>query len=65
MVVNVEYLGKITASKDVLCAISLAFQHEQKYYESCGREWLASQARARGNSIHDALDRVGYYDNVK
>lgn len=65
MTLNVEGLGKITASKEVLNAISLAFTHEKKYYEADGRVWIASQAGVRANSIYDALSKVGYYDNAE
>ena len=65
MTVIVEGLGKITASKEVLNAISLAFTHEKKYYEASGRVWVASQSSVRADSIYDALSKVGYYDNAE
>ena len=62
MTVNVEGLGKITASKEVLNAISVAFMHQRNYYNDAGRKWCAGQAELRSHSIYDALVKVGYYD---
>lgn len=65
MTVNIEGLGKITASKDVLNALSSAFSHEAQLYADKGKKALFLQADKRSNDIYYALDKVGYYDNIE
>ena len=61
MTVNVEGLGKITASKEVLDALSSAFSHEVSYFTSCGYHDCFLKADARSDAIFKALYEVGYY----
>ena len=61
MTVNIEGLGKITASKEVLDALSSAFSHEASYSTSCGYHNCFLKADARSNAIFKALYEAGYY----
>lgn len=65
MTVNIRGLGKITASEDVLSALSLAFGYERDYLDAHRKGALAAQADFRSHVIHEALDNVGYYDNIE
>lgn len=62
MTVNVVGLGKITATKEVLNAILIAFMSQRDYYNNDGKTWNAELADARYHSIYDALVKVGYYE---
>lgn len=62
MTVNIEGLGKITASKDVLNIISLAFAHESNYYITKGYEASEEISEQYANDIHNLLAKTGYYD---
>lgn len=64
MTVNIEGLGKITASKYVLSALSLAFSNSATYYMKGNMFFLSEQEENRSNAIHDELSKVGYYDNL-
>ncbi len=65
MTVNIEGLGKITASKYVLSALSLAFSNSATYYMKGSKFSLSEQEEDRSNAIYMELLKVGYYDNVK
>ena len=64
MTVNIEGLGKITASKEVLNEISMAFSKQAQYYSAHGCEGNFVVADARGIDIYNALVKVGYYDDL-
>lgn len=61
MTVNIEGLGKITASKEVLNALSSVFSHEAEYFTSCGLHHCFLKADARSDAIFKALYEAGYY----
>ena len=61
MTVNIEGLGKITASKEVLNEISSAFGSACDFYRSRNSEALANKSYRVFISIYDALDDSGYY----
>lgn len=63
MTVNIEGLGKITASKEVLNEIALAFGSASKFDRSRNRNSLADKRYKVCNSIYDALDESGYYND--
>ena len=62
MTVNVEGLGKITASKDVLNAIAGAFSYSSELQHIKNRDALADQHGKVFDSIYDALYESGYYN---
>lgn len=64
MVVKTSF-GKISASKDTLNYIFLMMDEASKSYDSRGRSALSKEALDNAFVIHDALDSVGFYDNVK
>lgn len=64
MTVNIEGLGKITASKYVLKALSIAFSNSATYYMRGNKFSLSEQEENRSNAIYDELSKVGYYDNL-
>lgn len=63
MTVNIEGLGKITATKEVLNEISMAFSSQAVYYKFHVKE-SPNTADARSYAIHIALAKAGYYDNL-
>lgn len=64
MTVNIEGLGKITASKYVLKVLSVAFSNSATYYMKGNKFSLSEQEENRSNAIYDELLKVGYYDNL-
>lgn len=62
MTVNIEGLGKITASKELLNEISLAFAHERNYYILKGYESLEERSEQRADDIYNSLAKIGFYD---
>lgn len=64
MVVNVKGLGKITASKEVLNELTMAFSKQASYYSQHGCEEAFLLADERSNAIYYALAKVGYYDDL-
>lgn len=65
MTVNIEGLGKITASKYVLSALSIAFSNSATYYMKGNKFSLSEQEENRREAIYTELLKVGYYDNVE
>lgn len=65
MTVNIEGLGKITASKEVLNELTRAFSHQASYFTSQGYHESFLLADTRSNAIYKALMEVGYYDDLK
>lgn len=63
MTVNIEGLGKITASKAVLNEISSAFGSACDFYRNRNSEALANKSYKIFISIYDALDDSGYYED--
>ena len=64
MVVKTSF-GKISASKDTLNYIFLMLNEASENYDSRGRAALSKEAFNNANAIYDALNSVGFYDNVK
>ena len=64
MVVETSF-GKISASKDTLNYILLMMNEASESYDSRGRAALSKEALNNANAIYDALESVGFYDNVK
>mgnify|MGYP004538031459 CR=1 FL=1 len=62
MTVNIEGLGKITASKYVLNALSLTFSNSATYYMKRDMFALSEQEENRRDAIYTELLKVGYYD---
>ena len=62
MTVNIEGLGKITASKYVLNALSIAFSNSATYYMKGNKFSLSEQEENRRDAIYTELLKVGYYD---
>ena len=58
-------LGKITASKEVLNRISLAFDEAADDNKVKGYMSYSEQLSLAGSQIYDALNAEGYYDSVK
>lgn len=65
MTVNIEGLGKITASKEILNLISsLAYEARENYAATGYKAW-AVQAKEVAEALYDALDEIGFYDKYK
>ena len=64
MTVNIEGLGKITASKEVLSELTIVFSHEASYFTSIGFHESFLLADTRSNVIYKALQDVGFYDDL-
>lgn len=64
MVVETSF-GKISANKDTLNYIFLIMQEASESYKSRGRASLSKEVHNYANAIYDALNSVGFYDNVK
>lgn len=65
MTVNVEGLGKITASKDVLNEIVTAFYSASDAQLIHNRPRLSERSNKRATEIFDALNKEGYYKGGK
>lgn len=63
MTVNIEELGKLTASKQALNDIAIAYGASRDFYRSTGCNALADRCNKICGSIHDALDESGYYND--
>lgn len=62
MTVNIEGLGEITASKEVLNQIALAFSSACELERSKNRDALANKNYTVFISLYDSLDDTGYYE---
>ena len=62
MTVNVECLGKITATKDVLNKISMGFYTASKFHLIHNRKTLSERYRKIANEICDELNKEGYFE---
>ena len=62
MTVNIEGLGRITASKDVLNYISIAMSEASYHFELKGLSALQKEAKEYANAIYNELDSKGYYE---
>ena len=62
MTVDIEGLGKITASKEVLCELVTAFYIESEYYKNRNQSVLSERSSKRASIIYEALEKCGYYD---
>lgn len=62
MTVNIEGLGKITASKDTLNELVLAFSNSATYYMKGNKFSLSEREENRRKVIYTELLKVGYYD---
>ena len=54
--------GKITANKDTLNSISIAFLDAAKKYKDEGADALAKRYDRVSEEIYNALKNTGYYD---
>lgn len=63
MTVNIEGLGKITASKAVLNEIASAFSSASEFDRSRNRNALANKSYKVFTSIFDSLEDSGYYED--
>lgn len=61
MTVN-TWEGKITAKKDTLNAIVIAFARASEKYKDEGSDVLASAFDRTSEEIYTALKEAGYYD---
>ena len=53
--------GKITANRDVLNTISLAFHEASERYEAVHCFALARDCKENANKIYDVLEASGYF----
>ena len=65
MTVNIEGLGKITASKETLNMLHVAFFEHAELAANNRKALQALVADERSTAIFKALDSVGYYDGVE
>ena len=63
MTVNVEELGEITASKETLNDISIAYGISRDIYHKHGCHALAYRCSKICGSIHVALEKSGYFND--
>lgn len=63
MTANVEELGKITASKEILNDITIAYGASRDFYRRTGCNALADRCSKICGSIHDALEKSGYFND--
>lgn len=63
MTVNVEGLGKITASKEALNEIAIALGVSRDFYFKVDCNALADKCNKAHGSIYRALDDSGYFDD--
>ena len=64
MTVNIEGLGKITASKEVLNELTRAFSHQASYLTLKGWHEGSLLADTRSIAIFMALQEIGFYDDL-
>ena len=55
--------GSISASRDMLNLISIAFSEAAYHYEDKGLKHLAKSYRDTATQIYDRLNETGYYRN--
>ena len=55
--------GSISASRDLLNLISIAFSEAAYHYEDKGLKHLAKSYRDTATQIYDKLEESGYYGN--
>ena len=65
MTVKLKYHGKVTADKETLNYLACAFTSAAYYHTSKGHSALADEANADSETIYNALDAVGYYDEFR
>lgn len=63
MTVNVEELGKLVASKQILNDIAIAYGVSRNFYRSIGCNALADRCNKICGSINDALEKSGYFND--
>lgn len=63
MTANVEELGKITASKEILNDIAIAYGASRDFYRRTGCNALADRCSKICGSIHDTLEKSGYFND--
>ena len=63
MTANVEELGKITASKEILNDIAIAYGASRDFYRRTGCNALVDRCSKICGSIHDALEKSGYFND--
>ena len=57
--------GNITASKAMLVNICNAFYYEADSHEAKGYKLAAEAVRRTAREIYEALDKTGYFENLK
>ncbi len=62
MTVNIEGLGKITATKEVLNTIAYAFMQGGSFYRSIEFDECADEYFDINMAILEALNNAGYFD---
>lgn len=65
MTLDIPNMGKVTASKSTLCYLATLFSRLDSYASAEGKEDLASLRFKQFNTIYEALDETGFFDNVK
>lgn len=63
MTVNIEELGKLVASKQILNDIAIAYGVSRDFYRRSGCNALADRCNKICGSIHDALEKSGYFND--
>lgn len=61
MTVNIYGMGNVTASKDVLNSLACVLLDAEDKAKEEGYETVANVRFKQFLSIHEALDKVGYY----
>ena len=63
MTVNIEELGKLVASKQILNDIAIAYGVSRDFYRRSGCNALADRCNKICGSIHDELEKSGYFND--
>ena len=63
MTVNIEGLGKITATKDVLNELALAFANSATFHMRVNNFHASEVEDSRSDAIWEQLQKSGYYND--
>ena len=63
--VNIPNMGNVTASKATFCYFTTFFSRVDSYSGAEGNKDMASFWYKQFNTIYNALDGIGFLDNVK
>lgn len=65
MTVKLRNYGKITASKETLNSLSIVFDYAEEHHKTKGNIEMAKILNDASWEIYNALNGVGYYNDIR